>query len=379
MTWVNSIMNPSKNNNNICLVYNYAQHYRKEIFQLLDKELECDFYFGDKMGDVKKLDYTYLSHFCGELQNKWIGHSFYYQKGIGQILRKRYNHYIFLGEVRCLSTWLALIFCKFSRRKIHLWTHGWYGKENYLERLLKKVFFRLADNVLLYGNYAHELMLKEGFAPEKLFVIHNSLSYSQQLKLRQNIATSCIYTDHFCNKNQNLIFIGRLTKVKRIDLQIKAMASLKEEQCNFNLTLIGDGEERSHLQNLVKIYGLENNVWFYGPCYDEKTNATLIYNADLCVSPGNVGLTAIHSLMFGCPVITHDNFAYQMPEFEAIQKGKTGDFFKQGDVNSLVLAIKKWFANSNLDRESVRNACYKEIDLSWTPIYQLDVIKKSLL
>lgn len=58
------------------------------------------------------------------------------------------------------------------------------------------------------------------------------------------------------------------------------------------------------------------------------TNAEFIYNADLCVSPGNVGLTAMHSLVFGCPVITHNCFEWQMPEFEAIQPGITGDFLR---------------------------------------------------
>jgi len=38
----------------ICLIYNFAQHYRGAIFSLLSKELEIDFYFGDKMQDVKK-------------------------------------------------------------------------------------------------------------------------------------------------------------------------------------------------------------------------------------------------------------------------------------------------------------------------------------
>ena len=36
-----------------CLVYNYAQHYRGGVFKLLDKELQIESYFGDKMGDKK--------------------------------------------------------------------------------------------------------------------------------------------------------------------------------------------------------------------------------------------------------------------------------------------------------------------------------------
>lgn len=83
---------------------------------------------------------------------------------------------------------------------------------------------------------------------------------------------------------------------------------------------------KQQLQQQVKSYNLANNIWFYGACYDEIKNAALIYNADLCVSPGNVGLTAMHSMVFGTPVITHNDFKWQMPEFEAIEPGKTGDF-----------------------------------------------------
>ena len=44
------------------------------------------------------------------------------------------------------------------------------------------------------------------------------------------------------------------------------------------------------------------------------------------VSPGNVGLTAIHSLSYGTPVLTHNNFNNQMPEVESIQPGFNGYF-----------------------------------------------------
>lgn len=58
-------------------------------------------------------------------------------------------------------------------------------------------------------------------------------------------------------------------------------------------------------------------------------NAELIYNADLCVAPGNIGLTAMHAMMFGCPCISHNDFSWQMPEFEAIVPYKTGNFLKE--------------------------------------------------
>ena len=184
---------------------------------------------------------------------------------------------------------------------------------------MKKVYFGLADGTFLYGNYAKELMIKEGFDANKLFVIHNSLNYEQQLEFRNELSPSNIYYEHFGNNHPILLFVGRLTKVKRIDLLFESLSLLKRQNKEFNVVLIGSGSEEVYLKRLSLKLGMADSVWFYGACYDEKTNAELIYNADLCVSPGNVGLTAIHTLMFGTPVVTHNDFTMQMPEFESIK------------------------------------------------------------
>lgn len=86
-----------------------------------------------------------------------------------------------------------------------------------------------------------------------------------------------IYQKHFENNNPNLIFIGRLTTVKRIDLLLEALALLKNKGKMYNLTLVGDGVERAKLAEKVQKLNLEEQVWFYGACYDGKVNAELIY------------------------------------------------------------------------------------------------------
>ena len=100
----------------------------------------------------------------------------------------------------------------------------------------------------------------------------------------------------------------------------------------------------------------------------------MIYNADLCVSPGNVGLTAMHSLAYGTPVITHNDFGHQMPEFEAIHEGINGTFFKEGNVESLAESIVQWSEEKKEKRDEVRHACYEEIDTQWTPDFQINTI-----
>ena len=170
-----------------------------------------------------------------------------------------------------------------------------------------------------------------------------------------------------------------MTPVKRLDLLINAVALLKEKRKCYNVVLVGDGSERTNLELIVSNHKIEKQVWFYGESYDEKQNAKLLFNADVCVAPGNIGLTAIHSLMFGCPAISHNNYSLQMPEFESIKPNVTGDFFLYNDYYNLAEVIDRWLTSHKVSRENVRKACYKEIDTFWTPYYQLEIIKKHLL
>ena len=68
----------------------------------------------------------------------------------------------------------------------------------------KKAFYSLADNILLYGDYAKQLMIKEGFNSKKLHVIYNSLAYDKQLSIRNKLRSSDVFERHFSNSNKNL-------------------------------------------------------------------------------------------------------------------------------------------------------------------------------
>ncbi|MFH0755877.1 MAG: glycosyltransferase [Bacteroidota bacterium] len=363
----------------ICLIYNFAQHYRANIFTLMDQELDCDFVFGDKMSDVKKMDYSLLSQFRKEVQNRVILRKpLYFQKGVVSLLKEDYATYLVLGELFCISTWMILILSGFYRKRVYLWSHGFYGKEGVFRILLKKLFFSMSAGVFLYGNHARELMIEAGMNPNKLHVIYNSLDYDGQLGIRGKLFPGKVFMDHFRNRNRNLLFVGRLTRVKRLDILLEAMLLLKADQHDFNLTIIGEGEKRFELDQLAKAFGLEENIWFFGACYDERELSGLIFNADLCVSPGNVGLTAIHAMTYGTPVVTHDCHPLQMPEFEAIEDGVTGTFFKHMDPGSLAESIKRWFRTAP-DRELVRQSCYRTIDEKYNPHKQIEVLKENLI
>ena len=359
----------------VCLLSITASHYRKLIYQLLDKNFDCHFIFGKDVTTVKRLD-TSIFRDSIDVENKYIaGTNFYYQPGV---IRKTRECDVIISDlgIFCLSSWILLLIAKLRRQKVYLWDHGWYGKEGFIKKWLKRLYFSLASGAFIYGNRAYQLMGKNGFDLDKLYVIHNSLDYDKQLDLRIGMQKSDIYKNHFNNNAPVICFIGRLTKVKRIDLIIDALSIIKNKERQINLVIVGTGEIQDEIVHHAKALGVYEWVWFYGESYDEEANAELLYNADICVSPGNVGLTAMHSMMYGCPVITHNEYAFQMPEFEAIKEGETGSFFKYGDSDSLADCVLDWMEKNAERRQAVREACFAEIDSEWNPHRQIKLIKQ---
>lgn len=358
--------------NSIGCIFNYGAHYRQAVYSLMGQRLGCHFYFGDGL-DIKKIDYDALPGFKGELKRKNIaGHWYYLRKGVSKALK--YRTLIITGEVYCFTFWIILLLGRLTGRKIYVWTHGWYGRETFIRKQIKKNFYRLADGVLLYGEYARDLMLREGFRSDKLHVIYNSLDYDRQLETRAALKPFAFYREHFGNDDETLIFIGRLIVSKKIAMLLEAVRLLKDRGLNYNLVIVGSGEEETVLQEKARALGIEAKVWFYGACYEEEKIGELLYHAAICVSPGEVGLTAIHSLTFGTPVITHDYFPGQGPEFEAIQEGVTGLFFRKGEVQDLARAIQEWSGQHTTGREKIRQEAYQMIEEKFNPHRQLSLL-----
>ena len=127
-----------------------------------------------------------------------------------------------------------------------------------------------------------------------------------------------------------------------------------------------------NLQNKAKEY--KGVVHFYGPCYDEKRLGQLLYHASVCVIPGDIGLSAIHSLTYGTPVITHNKFSTQGPEHEAIEVGISGDFYSFGEVDDLYTKIIFWLEKEREKKKHI-SICRKNIDRYYNPDYQVKVMK----
>lgn len=346
----------------------------------MDKELGCDFYFGKNVPAVlKQMDCSLLKGFRYKFRNIILFNRIVWQSDTLKLLSKNYTDYILSVDTACLSEWIFLYLAKLQGKRIYLWTHGWHGDESKFSKIKKRLFYYPAYKLLLYGDYAKGLMIKNGFNASKLVVIGNSLDYDKQLNLRSQAKKGDIFQSHFKNNCPVILFIGRLDASKRLSYLLDILSLFKSEGRTINCVFVGDGPDKNNLLAKTKEFSLETLVWFMGACYDEQKIAEIIYNADLCVSPGNVGLTAIHALTFGTPVITHDNFSNQGPEFEAIKKGITGDFFVEDNINSLKVIIEKWLNKYPFKAEFVIENCYAVIDVKYNPHKQIEKIKKSIL
>lgn len=344
----------------------------------MEERLDCDFYFGDKtFSKIKKIDYDDFDKEVRELKFFNIKF-FYWLLGASLLCFKPYKKYVLTGEAYSISYWSVLLLNKILGKKTYLWTHGLYGNEKGIKKIVKNVFYKLADGLFVYGEYSINLLKKINIPKDKLHYIGNSLDYDNQCSIRKELKTSLIYKNHFKNELPILFFIGRLGEGKKLEMLVEAQR-LTQKTTPFNLVFIGDGIAKEKLEKLVDQYSLQDYVWFFGACYEEKVIAQLIYNADLCVSPGFVGLTAIHSMSFGTPVISHNSFYAQMPEFEAIQESVTGSFFEENDIEDLTEVIQNWLKKYPSKTEEVIENCFYKVDTKFNPYIQMEQFERILL
>ena len=363
----------------ICCVFNYNPLYRLPIYQAMSENFDCDFYFGDSVFEpLKQFDPKELKGFKKYLHaKKWIkGYILY--SGIKPIFSRKYTHYILTGDVCYIVNWLILLYAFITRKKVFCWCHGLKG--GWMRPIVKlehRLFFNSMDSILLYNNYNIQFMRKTG-VKSNIYVIHNSLNTPIQTQLFEDLQPSDIYTKHFGNDNPTVIYIGRIQKRMKVQYLIEAMELLNKQGKKVNAVIVGAYMDGVNVEQMVHDKHMDSQVWFYGPSFDEKVNSELLYNACVCVAPGTVGLTAIHSLSYGTPCITHDNHSATGPEFEAIVSGKTGDFFKENDINDLADTISKWIELSPQERDNVRRQCRAEVGRNWSISSQVELLKAVL-
>lgn len=363
----------------LCCIFNYPAHYRLPIYTKIAEEMNADFYFGANLKggeSLEKLDAGALPGYRGEKKVHFTG-SFRWTGGwLKLAFCRKYDTFLITQDLYAVNQWLFAAACRMLGKRIFVWGHGIRKRPPLQDgsrttRILRTWYDRFVCGYFLYSEWSRENMWLNGFDAGKLHVIYNSLDYSRSASMRKTIPANP-YPQHFGNDFPVIAFVGRLTGNKRLEDIIRVHDILRDSGIETNVVFVGDGPQMRSLKEIA-----DGNVWFAEAEYDEDRLHEYLYHAALCLSPGNVGLTAVNCLSHGLPVITHDDFSMQMPEFEAITPGVTGDFHKAGDLADMVAKTKEWLRKLSVPeaREAVRAECYKVIDEKYNPYCQVRILK----
>jgi glycosyltransferase involved in cell wall biosynthesis len=142
-------------------------------------------------------------------------------------------------------------------------------------------------------------------------------------------------------KQNSLLYVGRISPIKNIEVMIDALYLLKKEGIEATLDLYGPNDDAKYskiLSNKIKELYVSDRVKFCGSV--KPAELAHIYSSyGVCINTTNSGSfdkTILEAAFCGClPVASHDNFS-QIIDAEL----KKYISFKEGDAESLSETIK---------------------------------------
>ena len=154
------------------------------------------------------------------------------------------------------------------------------------------------------------------------------------------------------------LYVGRLDEEKRVDVLIRAMGKVKNQ--NIQLLLAGDGSKEKMIHRLVDELNLEDRVIFLGRI-ERSQVANILLDADVFVMPGDgesLSIATLEAMACGLPVIASNSMA--LPEL--VKSGKNGLLFQPGNEDDLAEKMDqmaatpgRWKQMGIIGKEMVQN------------------------
>jgi glycosyltransferase involved in cell wall biosynthesis len=210
------------------------------------------------------------------------------------------------------------------------------------EELFRKSF-AISSRLIAVSDFVREQAIELGAEPEDVVVIPNGIDidrfYPDQIdRAREKLGLN--------KKLKYILFVGSLSGRKSVDMLIRAFAQVCHAGMKARLLIVGDGDEKRRLQDLITSLGLSSSVIFLGTKNQDELPA--LYNAsNLFVSvpsseaQGIVFLEAmscakpcIGSRVGGIPVMVKD--------------GETGFLVDYGDIEALADRIERLLQSQDL-------------------------------
>ncbi len=227
--------------------------------------------------------------------------------------------------------------------------------------------FRSADYVQAISNYLADFAKIHG-ATCPIEVVPNGVS----LDIYKNIKEQQVMS----NKEQGIKIIttSRLVYKNGIDTLIRAVAQLKTSNLKLKTIIVGDGPDRSKLEDLAKELNVEEEIEFFGHIEPEKIPLYLS-KSDIFVRASRsegLGNSFLEAMAAGVPVIGTN--VGGIPDFlkdpsDSSGQVPTGLFAKVDDPKDLADKIGKLITDKELREKIIKNG--KELvfnNYSWDKI-----------
>ncbi|KAA0933455.1 glycosyltransferase family 4 protein [Psychrobacter sp. ANT_H59] len=164
----------------------------------------------------------------------------------------------------------------------------------------------------------------------------------------------------------SILWVGRMIKLKRVDLLIKALAKIQNEGKKFKLTLVGNGSERKKLEKLAKKM-LGASFYEFKEFIPADEVLSLMAQYDIYVLPSNAyegwGAVVNEAMSVGCAVIASDKTGAGA---SLIEHSVNGFLFKSGSEDSLYDCLSELVYSKKLINDfSVKSRL--SIKENWTP------------
>lgn len=259
-------------------------------------------------------------------------------------------------STRYLSLLPGLIKARWNGVRTVLWGHGYSKAETRLRDRTRATLASLADALLFYNHTAAQMYIDSGYAPpEQLFVALNTIDQDPIRSVRDAWLAEPAKLADF-KKAQGLdgrpvvLFVSRLQPWNRTDLLIRAAASLRARHPGLCVAIVGDGPASDSLRALSRELHLEDTVKFTGAIYGEDQLAPWFLSAHAFCYPANIGLSLIHALVYGVPVVTSREQRAQNPEIEAFRDGVNGLGFPQDELAGMTAALDRLLSDQTLQQ-----------------------------
>jgi glycosyltransferase involved in cell wall biosynthesis len=325
-----------------------VKHYRLPVWDLIAEQAARRYQltvFGPLEIDHADIEQRHYLQAMPLHKRLFMGREVTHWRGAAKMVRQsRPDVVVVTASVAFLGSWTL----PRVARRIGAAVVGWSkvnnraGHTSWVERRLKRRFFRRFDLFLCYGECSRSELRELGYPESRIRIAQNTIDTRRIFDEREIIAArgEQLRQEQGLTGKKVLLCIGRMAPQKRQADLITAWHDLRNLDPDLVLVLVGRGELYEGLLQAADETDPDRIV-FTG-AVPEGDDYAWIAASDLVVIPGAVGLALNQSLAFGRPTIIADEPG---ADAELLRHGENGWRYPRGDIQALVAAVRHALLN----------------------------------